>query len=226
MHLFANRHRVDTRILRIPHRTGRLNTRALIACGAIVLLTTGCVSRSPYPSAWDARTETSEWCAIPAGTFTNTSLLSSTESRKLELKQIFFGEDLNGFEVTHLTFETLESGVVIIKPWVGERSLKEEVRIGRTRRKCRDGAWIVKSDWVALPFTAVEGLLWTGGIVIPMATRATFELELTSAGDLAVHIILRTSGTTFVVFPMRIRDADEWFLYPRWTSQESTHVTK
>jgi hypothetical protein len=194
-----------------------MNAVKLIASITVVLLTTGCVSKSPYPS-WDTRAQSVDWCASPVGSFTSAPLRSTTETKnsgQLELKQVFFNKALNGFEVTHLTFNSLEPDIVIVKPWIGERMLKEEVRIDRRSKKCKEGRWRITSDWEALPGAAMAGLLWTGGILMPMASRATFELELTDTGDLVVHAVQRTSGTTFLFFPMRTRDADEWFLYKK-----------
>lgn len=202
-----------------------MNTRALIATVTMFLLLAGCVSRTPFPSMWDERTGSSDWCAAPEGAFTNAPVRSTPEATEtgeawLELKQVFFGDELNGFDITHLSFDSLESGTVVVKPWIGERVLKEEALIERKRGECNDGVWLVKSEYEALPGAAVAGLLWTGGILIPMATRATFELELSKAGDLTVHAIVRISGTTFILFPMRTRDADEWFVYERWMNHQ------
>ena len=206
-----------------------LSSHAILAI-ALTVLTASCVSRTPYPGTWDAHSHDAAWCTSPSGMFANFSSRSTPEGTDLnepmlELKEVFFGNELNGFDVTHLSFDPLESGFVLVKPWVGEQVLEEERQLKRTRKPCRRGSWRVTSDWEALPGAAVAGLLWTGGIVMPMAISATYELNVTEAGDLTVHATVHTTGTTFVVFPMRTRDADEWFLYEFWKTRPETDAT-
>jgi hypothetical protein len=137
------------------------------------------------------------------------------EETSLTLSEVFFGSALTGFDVTTVGFSRANQRAIVVTPRVGEHPLREQKTIEIDRDNCTTPGWRVKSDLAMLPEAALSGLLWTGGIVMPMVAGITYELTRTEDGDLAVHATVRTTGTVFLFFPMRARIADEWFLFPK-----------
>jgi hypothetical protein len=207
-------------------RCARPTASAAFTAVFLGALLAGCVARTPYPSSWDPHSSATEWCEHPSGAFASVPTLSTLEATDstrlpLELKEVFFANTLNGFDVTHLSFESDASGDVVVRPWVGDRLLKEEARVERSRR-CRGGAWRHTWSLQPTPAGAMAGLFYTGGILLPMAEGTAFEFALTGSGNLSMHLSSHVSGTAFLFFPMRTRMADEWLLYPRWTGSPAS----
>ena len=208
-------------------RSARPATVTVFTVVCLTVLLAGCAAKTPYPPSWDAHSGATDWCDHPSGAFASVPTLSTIEETDsiplpLELKEVFFGNTLNGFDVTHLSFESDASGDVVVRPWVGGQILKEEARAEGTRR-CRGGAWRYTWSLQPTPGGAMAGLFYTGGIVLPLAEGTAFEFVLTESGKLSMHLSSHVSGTAFLFFPMRTRMVDEWYLYSRWTdSPEST----
>lgn len=194
-----------------------------------------CVARTPYPAEWNSKAMTDDWCQRPSGRFENLPVQSTEEASRalrthlsgrpfLALTEIFFGDHLADVDVTHVAFETLDSGELRVTPWVDATMLPEERIIKPAGSNCERSRWRVRSGWDMDGYMLASGLIITGGTVLPAATQVYFSLELDRAGGLIVHLITRTAGTLVFFFPFRVRDGEGWLLYaPHAPGEEGAH---
>lgn len=200
-----------------------LPDRGPVGAWAAAVLLAACSASTPYPEDWSAASASSAWCERPTGHFAVRAARSSDVDAEgeatLPLTEVFFGNLLNGFSVTHLSFETLETGELRVRPWVGDVVLREQRIVEPSGRSCDDDRWRVSTGWNLDGYMATAGLLYTGGIVIPGASEQHFLLTRSEQGDLVVRFVARTAGTVFFFFPFRTVDADLWFLYPPAVAQ-------
>jgi len=179
-------------------------------------LVSGCVATTPYPAEWTEVSADDEWCRQPTGSFGNLPVEfseSAADEAPLPLAEIFFGPLLRGFEVTHLSFETLDSGELRIKPWVGETELLEVRIIAPAGEHCGKERWLVTTGWETHPYDTAYIAFWTFGSLLPVASQGYFAFERNVEGQLVVHAVARTAGMALYFIPFRTRLADAWYAY-------------
>lgn len=201
------------------NKQGKTTLAGVMCC----LLLAGCAATAPYPVEWTEVLADDEWCRQPSGSFGNLPVASSesaVEGSRLLLSEIFFGPLLRGFEVTHLSFDTLDSGELRIRPWVGDTGLLEERIIAPAAERCGRERWQVKSGWETSPYDTAYLAFWTAGSLLPVASQAYFSLERDAEGQLVVHAIARTAGVALYFIPFRTRVADAWYAYAPQPSKE------
>jgi len=180
---------------------------------------TACSTTTPYPSDWAASAPAESVCRQPAGLYANQAIRTTGEN-PLELKQVFFAGLLNGFEVTHLSFEPLADGSVRISPWVDQTMLQEEMVLKPVREGCSDKRWRLDDGWDVDGYMVATGLIWTGGLLVPAAAKGYFTLGLTTERELVVHATISMAGVFALVFPFRTRIADDWYLFSPYDTAE------
>ena len=198
-------------------RTRVKRWRCVVSVG--LLFVGGCASSTPYPETWTPPADgASGWCRTPQGVFQVVPAAGTPAPddarQSLGLQEIFFGDLLNGFAITHVSLDTLPGGELRARPWVGDVALAEARIIAPSRRGCRSDRWRVSTGWDVDGFMITAGLLYTGGIIVPAASEQHFVLGRTALGELTVRYRARTAGTLFLFFPFRSVEQDAWFLYP------------
>lgn len=204
------------------HSVVRRRLATQLALTLIVVMATGCAARVPYPADWSPRDAAEERCEAPAGRFKNLPE-RSTDEVSLPLSEVFFGELLRGFDVTHVAIELLDSGELRVKPWVGDIELREERIVAPQGEACATDRWMVTAGWDVSGFMIAEGILLTGGLFIPAAHKFSFYLDRDQQGRLVVHGVLRISGTVLVFFPFNARDSELWFSYTPLPEEARSH---
>ena len=194
------------------HSVVRRRLAAALALALIAIAATGCAARVPYPADWSPRGAAGERCEAPVGRFQNLPE-RSTDEESVSLAEIFFGELLQGFAVTHVALELLDSGELRVKPWVGDIELREERIVAPQGEGCAKDRWLVTAGWHVDGFLIAEAVLWTGGLFIPAAHKFVFHLDLDQQGRLVVHAVVRISGTVLFFVPFNTRDAELWSAY-------------
>lgn len=201
------------------NKQGTTTAAGIMCC----LMLAGCAATAPYPAEWNPAVADEQWCRHPSGSFGNLPVASSesaVEESPLPLTEIFFGPMLRGFEVTHLSFDTLDSGELQIKPWVGDTALREERIIAPAAERCGRERWQVKSGWKTSPYDTAYLAFWTAGSLLPVASQAYFSLERDAEGQLVVHAVARIAGVALYFIPFRTRLADAWYAYAPQSSKE------
>lgn len=182
----------------------------------VALLACGCAATTPYPDEWTRVTADDEWCRHPSGNFANLPVGSSEsapDAPLLPLAEVFFGPLLSGFEVTHLSFETLDSGELRVRPWVGQSVLQEVRTIPPAADRCGRERWLVRSGWETHATDTAYIGFWSAGTLLPLASQGYFSLERNADGQLVVYAVARTAGMALYFIPFRARIADAWFAY-------------
>lgn len=205
-----------------PHSEVRRRLAAPLALALIAVTATGCAAHVPYPADWSPRDISAEHCGAPSGRFKNLPE-RSTDERSVPLSEIFFGELLQGFDVSHVTLELLDSGELRVKPWVGDIELREERIVAPQGEACASDRWLVTAGWDVNGFMIADGILWTGGLIIPAAHKSLFYLDRDQQGRLIVHAMVRISGTVLVFFPFDARDSELWFSYTPLPEETRNH---
>lgn len=178
-----------------------------------------CSAKTAYPEDWSATDTSHEWCQLPHGAFSDAPLKATDAEDTLALKQVFFADLLNGFDVTHLTLESLADGTVSVRPWVGDTMLKQELVLKPVADSCDRLRWVIDSGWDFDGYMMASGLIWTGGLLIPAAAKVYFALDFNLEQQLIVHATVKVAGAFAFVFPFRGRIDDEWFVYPAYVVQ-------
>lgn len=193
-----------------------------LALALIAATAAGCAARVPYPADWSPRNAPEGHCEAPAGRFRNLPE-RGTDEGSMSLSEIFFGEFLQGFDVTHVALELLDSGELRVKPWVGDVELREERIVAPQGEACATDRWLVTAGWQGNGFLIAEAILWTGGLFIPAAHKVVFHLDLDQQGRLVVHAVARISGTVLFFVPFNTRDAELWFAYTPLPEEANSH---
>lgn len=185
---------------------------ALLATG----LLSGCVAQVPYPADWEPVAVPGSACQDLSGHFQNLPAASSdveAAANGLPLTQVFFDDLLEGFDVTHLAFESQADGGLRVAAWVGETRLREERMFAPGEMSCEENGWVFATDWDVNGWMIADGIFWTAGILVPAAKKWSFTFGRDAQGQLVVHATARVGGTVLLVFPFSSRDYDAWFSY-------------
>jgi hypothetical protein len=200
---------------------------ALAALLASALLA-GCAAHVPYPADWDPKAGSGVGCPDLSGRFQALPVAMSPPGRNrpgcgagldgaatdgLPLTQIFFASLLEGFEVTHLEFESLPGGGLRVTPWVGATQLHEEQIIAPGEASCEEDGWVFTTGWDVNGWMIAEGIVWTAGILVPAAKKWSFAFGRDAEGRLVVHAVSRVGGTVLLIVPFSSRDHEAWFSY-------------
>lgn len=187
----------------------------------LLLATTGCAARVPYPADWSPVLQDESRCAGPAGSFANQPLSSggANDPPALQLTEVFFGGLLAGFDVTHLRFEPLAGGQLRVTPWVGSIALQETRTLEPSSRRCRADRWRATTGWEGDGYSTATAAFMTGGLLMPLASKVEFTLHLNGAGELVVHAQHASVNTMALVIPFRTRDREAWHAYGPYSSE-------
>jgi hypothetical protein len=189
--------------------------RALAVLLATILLS-GCAARVPYPADWEPMTSSEAGCQDLSGRFRNQPDITSHEeggANGLPLTEIFFGGLLDGFEVTHLEFESLADGGLRVTPWVGETRLREARIVAADEASCEDDGWVFTTGWDVDGLMIADAIFWTAGILVPAAEKWSFGFGSDAQGRLVVHAVARLGGTVLLIVPFSSRHHEAWFSY-------------
>jgi hypothetical protein len=200
--------------------------RALKVLLATVLLS-GCAARVPYPADWEPMAGSGAGCQDLSGRFLDQPDITSDDeavAHGLPLTEIFFGRLLEGFEVTHLEFESLAGGGLRVTPWVGETRLREERIIAADEASCEDNGWVFTTGWDVDGLMIAEGIFWTAGIVIPAAEKWSFAFGRDAQGRLVIHAVARVGGIVLLLVPFNSRHYEAWFSYAPDLPEVYSHV--
>jgi hypothetical protein len=189
---------------------------------ALVLLaiTAGCANVE-YPQDWQSF-EPANRCDLDGATYTDQPVASTGETQ-LRLSDIFFEETLSGFTVTHVSFTSASEGGLNVNAWVDETMLNETRHIEVREEPCKSNKLATRTGWDMDGYLLMSGLVWTGGIYLPLAVRAHFDILLTTDRDMVVHARFQTAGMLFYFFPFRATNFSEWFRYAPYV-QEGPNV--
>jgi hypothetical protein len=191
----------------------------------LLVLAAGCATKTPYPSDWTPVQADDAWCRHPSGSFANVPVGSSEPeagASLMPLAEVFFGPLLQGFDVTHLRFDTLEGGELRIRPWVGDTQLQEVRIVAPASKRCGRERWLVKTGWESHAFDTAHVAFWTAGALLPVASQGYFSLERNASGQLVVHAVGRTAGIALYFIPFRARLGDTWYAYATHPAAESS----
>ena len=190
---------------------------AVLAAAAL----TGCAAPVGYPADWSPMLDGSGACELLVGSFADKPSAHEGSARQptLNLKEVFFGRFLQGFEVTHLGFELLEGGKLQITPWVGEVKLREARVLDPPARGCASGGWVVDAGWEGDGYSTATAAFMTAGMLMPLASKTRFSLSATLDGQLVVHARQDSVNALALVVPFRTRDAEDWFVYSRFSPE-------
>lgn len=189
-----------------------------LAATVLALVMTGCAARVPYPADWHPVLEDAVACTGPSGSFANAPVASSntTPHGGLQLTEVFFGDLLGGFEVTHLHFEPLAGGELRITPWVGAVPLRQTRTLEPSSRRCDADRWQLSAGWEGDGYSTATAVFMTAGMLMPLASKVDFSLRLNSDGQLVVHVRQHSVNTVALLIPFRTRDREAWHAYRRY----------
>jgi len=182
----------------------------------VAVLLSGCAARVPYPADWEPMAGAGTGCQDLAGRFRDQPAGTSDDepgADGLPLTEIFFGGLLEGFEVTHLEFESLAGGGLRVMPWVGETRLREERIVAADDASCEEDGWVFTTGWELDGLMIADGIFWTAGIVVPAAEKWSFGFGRDAQGHLVVHAVARIGGTVLLIVPFSSRHYEAWFSY-------------
>ncbi|HUG99651.1 MAG TPA: hypothetical protein VMQ83_10800 [Gammaproteobacteria bacterium] len=189
-------------------------------------LLAGCASQVPYPADWDPKAGSGPGCPALSGRFRNLPAATSDNDAAadgLPLTQIFFASQLEGFEVTHLEFESLPGGRLRITPWVGATKLREERIVAPGEASCEDNGWVFTTGWDVNGLMIADGIIWTAGILVPAARKWSFAFGHDAHGRLVVHAVARIGGTVLLIVPFNSRQYEAWFSYVPYLPGVDSH---
>lgn len=200
----------------------KFSVHAVCLLGA--LLVSSCQTSSVRPEDWKL-SETKAEAVELVGRFVNVGTSSDPKVEAPRLSELIFEGKVEGFEVDSIDFlGTDQVGRLLIQPLVGEIPIPMRRFLDAERRK-GEWVWTAKTETsYADGYVVTASVLWTGGMMVPLASWVRYRFHLDEDGSLLVHFKQKDIIDFFLFFPVPF-SKELWLRYPAFSKSEAKAET-